>query len=184
MLEPGSVNKLSAREIHAKNKNRNAPSVISSTLIWVHNIRSMHNIGSMFRTADAFAVSGLIMSGYSPAPPRQEISKTALGADETVAWSYFESWETALSYLKQYQYTIIGLEQTDQSVLISDLNITSTSKICIVPGNEIQGIDEDIMPHIDVFTEIPQYGNKHSLNVSVATGIALYALHEKSRYLR
>jgi tRNA G18 (ribose-2'-O)-methylase SpoU len=179
-----TARKLSARDIYQKNKARNVPRLTGQTLLWIHNIRSMHNIGAMFRTADAFALSGLIISGYSPTPPRSEISKTALGADQTVNWRYFEFWQSALQYLREHNYTLIGLEQTDKSILISELDVTNYEKMCIVPGNEVQGIDSEIMPFIDVFTEIPQYGNKHSLNVSVATGVALYAIHEKARFLK
>ena len=144
----------------------------------MHNIRSMHNIGSVFRSADAFGIKEIILSGYTPTPPRPEISKTALGAETTVSWAYFQSIEEVLSYLKDENYTLIGLEQTDSSILISDLNLSSDSRICLVSGNEITGIDDQIISHLDQIVEIPQYGKKHSLNVSVATGIALFSIHE------
>jgi 23S rRNA (guanosine2251-2'-O)-methyltransferase len=174
------ANKLTAIQIHSKNRSRTVPGLTASTLIWLHNIRSMHNIGSIFRTADAFAAAGIVISGYSPVPPRQEITKTALGADETVNWIYFDTAFAVIEYLRKQKYTLIGLEQTDKSVALSSLDLSNIEKICIIPGNEIHGIDSELMTYIDIFTEIPQYGNKHSLNVSVATGIAIFAINEKA----
>lgn len=138
----------------------------------------MHNVGSAFRSADAFGIKGIILSGYTPTPPRPEISKTALGADESVLWRSFSSADEALNELRTNDYELIGLEQTDNSELISDLNVNSSDKLCLIMGNEVSGIDDELLPHIKTFAEIPQYGQKHSFNVSVAAGIALFAFHE------
>ncbi|HAC15003.1 MAG TPA: RNA methyltransferase [Bacteroidetes bacterium] len=141
----------------------------------------MHNIGSVFRTSDAFGIKEILLSGYTPVPPRPEISKTALGADQSVTWKSFVQIDDVLNYLKGQNYELVGLEQTDSSILINKLPIQHTSRICLISGNEITGIDDQIIPQLDYVVEIPQYGKKHSLNVSVATGIALFSIHELFR---
>lgn len=173
--------KLDTTQIAAQNAERIQPGGFGESIIWLHNIRSMHNVGSAFRSADAFGVKMLILSGYTPSPPRAEISKTALGADEYVNWQYFSGHEEAYNYLKNLGYHFIGLEQTSDSVPIYDLPFGSDGRLCLVFGNEVTGIDDEILDCIDNFAEIPQYGKKHSLNVSVAVGIALYAVHELFR---
>lgn len=173
--------KLNTKQIFDRNQVRNVPSGFDSTIVWLHNIRSMHNVGSAFRSADAFGVKGLILSGYTPAPPRPEISKTALGADESVDWKQFDRLEGALHWFHQNNYFLIGLEQTSDSKLIYDLEPSTEQNIALVFGNEVHGIDNEILPHLHQIVEIPQYGNKHSLNISVAVGIALFALHESYR---
>lgn len=170
--------KLTTKSIYDRNQSRVAPNGFDSTKIWIHNIRSMHNVGSVFRSADAFGVSEIIISGYSPSPPRPEISKTALGADEFVRWSYHDDIHETARNLKSEGYLLIGLEQTSESIPINSIDLNGSMKCCIIPGNEISGIDDELLPHIDVFVEIPQYGRKHSLNVSVALGVALYAFHD------
>ena len=170
--------KLNTRTIFERNQSRTVPKGFQDTVVWMHDIRSMHNIGSVFRSADAFGIKELILSGYTPSPPRPEISKTALGAEKCVRWTYLSSILDVLEYLKAEKYTLIGLEQADSSILISDLKLNSDSRICLVSGNEITGIDDQILSHLDQIVEIPQYGKKHSLNVSVATGIALFSIHE------
>lgn len=170
--------KLSTKHIYDRNQSRIAPIGFDSTKIWIHNIRSMHNVGSVFRSADAFGISEIIISGYTPCPPRPEISKTALGADEFVRWSYRTDIHETAIHLKSEGYVLIGLEQTTESIPINALELHASLKCCIIPGNEISGIDDQLIPYIDVFVEIPQYGRKHSLNVSVALGVALYALHD------
>jgi 23S rRNA (guanosine2251-2'-O)-methyltransferase len=170
--------KLSTKSIFERNQSRNTPSGFQNVKLWLHNIRSLHNVGSAFRSADAFGISSIILSGYTSIPPRPEIAKTALGADEFVKWEYFKTVNDVITSLRNNQYKIIGLEQTTDSVIISDLSISSDVNICLVFGNEVTGIDDDILTHLDHIVEIPQYGRKHSLNISVAVGISLYALHE------
>jgi len=146
-------------------------------MICLHNIRSMHNVGSAFRSADAFGVTKVLLSGYTPSPPRVEISKTALGADEWVPWQYDSDGFSLLSSYKKEGWSILGIEQTRDSKLISsslDLNKPSI----FVFGNEVLGLDDDILNICDAVYEIPQYGQKHSLNVSVSVGICLYAAHQ------
>jgi tRNA G18 (ribose-2'-O)-methylase SpoU len=173
------VNKLTTKEILEENLAREAPAKLGSVKVLVHNIRSLHNVGSIFRSADAFGISEVILSGYSATPPRDEINKTAIGAEEFVEWSHYETGTEALTKLKEDGYHIIGLEQTTNSTPLPDLDISTSAKICLVLGNEVTGIDEDILHLIDEFVAIPQFGHKHSLNVSVAAGVTLYALLDK-----
>jgi tRNA G18 (ribose-2'-O)-methylase SpoU len=131
----------------------------------------------MFRTADSFGISKLILSGYTPVPPRPEISKTALGADEFVDWVAFKTVDEAYEMIRKHNYRLVGLEQTTSSIPIQEFTIDHRP-VCLVLGNEISGIDEQQLPLLEIEIEIPQYGRKHSLNVSVAAGIALFHLHE------
>lgn len=143
-------------------------------VLWLHNVRSLHNVGAAFRNADAFGVKEIYLSGYTPHPPRPEITKTAIGAEEHVAWKAIEDPPQKIDSLKNNGYQIIGLEQTDSSTLLSEFK-PEKKKICLILGNEVTGIDTDIIPLLDTSVEIPQFGMKHSLNVSVASGVALYA---------
>jgi len=131
-------------------------------------------VGAAFRNADAFGVKEICISGYTPRPPRPEITKTAIGAEEHVTWHSVDDPKKKISDLKKSSYQIIGLEQTDTSELLSEFK-PQTHKICLILGNEVTGIDTDIIPFLDKAVEIPQFGMKHSLNVSVACGVALYA---------
>lgn len=156
------------------------PRGFEKTVVWLHNIRSLHNVGSVFRTADSFGISMVILSGYTPRPPRPEISKTALGAEEFVPWTGFDSIDSALKMLKSSGYRLVGFEQTNNSIELHELKLDKRP-ICLILGNEISGIDEEVLPHLDVVVEIPQYGRKHSLNVSVAAGVGVFYMHELYR---
>ncbi len=137
------------------------------------NIRSLYNIGSLFRTADSALVEELILTGYTPHPPREEIKKTALGADETVPWQYFKDPVDAISYLKDKSVNVIAVEITNKKRMYDSLTIEEFP-LCLVLGNEITGIDNHILAMCDDAIEIPMYGVKHSLNVSVAAGITVF----------
>jgi len=141
----------------------------------LHNIRSLYNVGSIFRTADAGLAQNLLLTGYTPTPPRKEIAKTALGADQTVAWQYFSTTQQAIEHLRQQMpaVTILAVELAECSRSLYELS-RADFPLCLVLGNEITGIDDDILALCDGAVEIPMYGVKHSLNVSVATGIALF----------
>ena len=136
------------------------------------NIRSLYNVGSIFRTADAGLANELILCGYTPKPPRTEISKTSLGAVDSVHWSYFKNPIDAINEQKSKGYKIIALELTDKKRIYTSLE-KSEFPICIVLGNELTGLDDVLLKECDDAIEIPMYGVKHSLNVSVAAGIAL-----------
>lgn len=174
------MEKLSTKEILNKNLSRSVPGGMDNCKIVMHDVRSMHNIGAAFRNADAFGIDELILSGFSPTPPRPEISKTAIGAVDYVQWHQSDDIHRTLQELKGNNFMILGLEQTTNSVLLPDFELSTEKKICLLFGNEVTGIDNDILPLIDDFLEIPQFGHKHSLNVSVTVGIALYGLLVKS----
>lgn len=138
------------------------------------NVRSMHNVGAVFRTADAFIVERVILCGITPVPPHREIHKAALGATETVEWIYVKDISEALQILKNQGCTVVGLEQTTASVNIDSYIVKRGEKYALVLGNEVDGLSDDALPLYNTFLEIPQLGTKHSLNVSVCAGIAMW----------
>lgn len=143
-------------------------------IVVLDNVRSQSNIGSVFRTSDAFRIEAIYLCGISATPPSREIHKTALGATESVEWKYFDSSVEAINELKNQEYQIIGIEQAEKSILIQDFEPLPQQKYGLVFGNEVMGIDDSIMEMCDKCLEIPQSGTKHSLNVSVAAGIILW----------
>lgn len=141
--------------------------------IMLCNIRSLYNVGSIFRTADSALVSELILCGFTPHPPRKEIEKTALGAVDTVNWSYFENTIEGIQEQKKKGVKVIAVEITSKSRSYSTLK-TEDYPLCLLMGNELVGLDDELLVHCDDAIDIPMYGTKHSLNVSVATGIVVY----------
>ena len=144
-------------------------------MVVLDNIRSMHNVGSVFRTADAFLAEGICLCGYTPQPPHRDIHKTALGATETVDWIYFPTTLEAIQALKERGYKVYAIEQVEGSVSLEKFSHTDQS-IAIVFGNEVEGVDSEVLKLCDGCIEIPQLGMKHSLNISVAAGIVLWEL--------
>jgi len=142
-------------------------------IIVLDNIRSMNNIGSAFRTADAFRVESIYLCGITATPPHREIQKTALGATESVNWQYFNSTLDAVKKLKSEGYKLFSIEQAEESIFLSKF-VPENEKIAYVFGNEINGVDEQVMQIVDGCIEIPQFGTKHSLNVSVSIGIVIW----------
>lgn len=140
----------------------------------VDNVRSLNNIGAMFRTADAFMVSQIVLCGISSPPPSPEIHKTALGAEETVAWSYYTDTIEAIEVLRASGYTICCLEQVKGSIELQKFEVSDAGKYAIVVGNEVDGVDQRVVDASDVALEIPQHGTKHSLNVSVSAALSLW----------
>lgn len=164
-------------ELHEINRNRVSPDKISGlkrlpVYVLLDNIRSLYNVGSIFRTADAARVEKIILTGITGTPPRKEIDKTALGASETVPWEYKHSPASALEGLKKQGIPIIILEHTDSNIEYKKMDFPFPC--CLVLGNEVNGIQEEILGMSDASIEIPMYGTKHSLNVSVAFGIVIY----------
>lgn len=143
-------------------------------VVILDNIRSMHNVGAAFRTADAFLVQEIILCGITPQPPHREIHKAALGATESVDWSHESDINVTINDLKSRGFEILGIEQTSDSKMISDFTIDKTKKYAVILGNEVEGISDEALPNIDTFLEIPQLGTKHSLNVSVCGGIVMW----------
>ena len=147
-------------------------------VVILDNIRSMHNIGSIFRTCDAIGVVQIILCGICATPPNKEIHKTALGSTEYVKWQYVSSTCEAVEQLKKESYSIIAMEQTQNSIHLEDYK-KKNSKICLIFGNEIKGVSKEVLPMCDLSLEIQQYGVKKSMNVAVAAGISLWAITKK-----
>jgi len=144
--------------------------------ILLDNVRSLHNVGSAFRTADAFLIEKIILTGITGKPPHREIEKTALGATESVDWEYIEKPEDAVDALKRGGYRIVAVEQTTESIPLQKFAVSSAEKICLVFGNEINGVSEGVIAQADLAIEIPQQGTKHSLNISVCVGIVVWEM--------
>ncbi len=149
------------------------------------DIRSCHNVGAMFRTADACGVTKLFLVGYTPCPPRPQIDKVSLGAETWMPWEKRKDLKRLILNLKKKRFFIIGLEKIETSVEIEKLRNLETKDLALVVGNEVDGIDEEILQLCDVVVHIPMYGKKESLNVSVAAGIAMYEISQKvSRFVK
>lgn len=141
------------------------------------NIRSGSNVGAVFRTADAFAVQEILLCGITACPPDREILKTALGATESVKWRHFSSTQDALKELKESGYRTLAIEQADTSIYLNEFNFDfENERLALVFGNEVKGVDDALIPLLDGCLEIPQFGTKHSLNVSVCAGVVLWEL--------
>ena len=148
-------------------------------VVVLDNIRSQNNVGSVFRTSDAFRLQGIYLCGITATPPHREIHKTALGATESVDWQYFATTLEAVKTLHSNGYTILAVEQADGSILLSDFQPTAGNKFAIIFGNEVHGIEDEVLTYADGCIEIPQYGTKHSINVSVAVGIVIWDVFVK-----
>ena len=138
------------------------------------NLRSQHNIGSVFRTADAFRVEKLLLCGITATPPNREINKTALGATESMEWKYYQNVRDAILELKEKGYLIVAVEQAEGSIPLHLFKPESVDRIALIFGNEVNGVSEEVMELADSCIEIPQFGTKHSLNVSITAGIVLW----------
>ncbi len=148
-------------------------------VVVLDSVRSMHNVGAIFRTADAFLVEKIVLCGITPTPPHREIHKAALGATESVDWVFEKDISHALRNLKKENYQILGIEQTTNSSKITDYQIIKPQKYVLVLGNEVDGLSDEAFPLYDNFLEIPQLGTKHSLNVSVCGGIVMWEFFKK-----
>lgn len=172
-LQNEELNRITTEEFKQTNK--------TPLIIVLDNIRSLNNIGSVFRTADAFLIEAVYLCGITAQPPHRDIQKTALGATETVTWKYFENTKDALSNLKQNQYKIASIEQTQNSTMLNDFKVKLDEKWALVFGNEVNGVEQEIINQSDVVIEIPQYGTKHSLNISVSAGIVVWEIQKQFR---
>lgn len=150
-------------------------------VVVLDNVRSALNVGSFFRTCDAFGISSLYLCGITASPPHKEIQKTAIGATESVDWRYFNHTTEAIQQLNHEGYRVIGIEHTDQSTSLSSLDLTLGESYALVFGNEVDGISDEVIKQLNEAVEIEQFGTKHSLNVAVCGGIVI---HQVSRRLR
>jgi tRNA G18 (ribose-2'-O)-methylase SpoU len=143
-------------------------------VVVLDNVRSLHNVGSVFRTSDAYCVQKVILCGISAAPPNAEIHKSALGAEFSVDWAYFQDTVEPLVELKHQGYKLFAVEQTEQSNMLDNFHIKKNEKCAVIFGNEVHGVQQNVIDLCDDCIEIPQFGTKHSLNVSVAAGIVIW----------
>jgi len=171
--------KLLNSELHRKSKSEFKSAEKIPLTIVLDNIRSMNNIGSVFRTSDAFLIEKILLCGITAQPPHNDIRKTALGATESVEWQYFEKTENAINFLKQNSYIIISIEQVEESIMLQNFNIEKNNKYALIFGNEVKGVQQEIVDKSDFCIEIPQEGTKHSLNISVSAGIVLWDFYRK-----
>lgn len=148
-------------------------------VIVLDNVRSMNNIGSIFRTSDAFLVQSVCLCGITAHPPHKDIHKTALGATDTVEWKYYSKTEEAIDQLHESGFTIIGIEQTEDSIQLQDFHPEEIQKYALVFGHEVRGVQQKIINRCDINLEIPQFGSKHSLNISVCAGIVIWDVFRK-----
>ena len=148
-------------------------------VVILDNIRSLNNVGSVFRTSDAFRIEKIVLCGFTATPPNKEIHKTALGAEDSVEWQFVENTEDAILSLKEKDYTICSIEQVEDSVPLPDFQVSKDKKYALIFGNEVKGVQQKIVDLSDYSIEIPQEGTKHSLNISVSTGIVLWEFYSK-----
>ncbi|TCV06742.1 SpoU rRNA methylase family protein [Sphingobacterium alimentarium] len=150
--------------------------------IILDNVRSMHNVGSAFRTADGFAIEQILLCGITATPPHREIEKTALGATQSVQWAHYKETTDAIDDLKKQGYQIFAIEQAAGSISLEQFETSKTDKYAFVFGNEVHGVDDEVMKLVDGCIEIPQFGTKHSFNVSVTIGIVLWDILKKIKF--
>ena len=171
-----AMRKLGMDELNRKTVDEFKEAEKNRVIVVLENIRSMQNVGSVFRTADAFLVEAVYLIGYTPQPPHRDIHKTALGATETVSWKYFAKTSEAIDELKANGYKLFGIEQTEGSILLQDFKKEQEEKIALIFGNEAEGVEQETLLQCEGCIEIPQFGMKHSLNISVAAGVVLWEI--------
>lgn len=174
-LKITELNRISAEEFKKADK---LPLVVV-----LDNVRSLHNIGSVFRTSDAFRVECIYLCGITAVPPHPEIHKTALGAEFTVDWKYVNNAIEAVDNLRQKGYIVYSVEQTENSIMLENIRLEQEKRYAVVLGNEVKGVQQEVIDHSDGCIEIPQYGTKHSLNVSVAAGIIIWDLSKQLKIM-
>jgi tRNA G18 (ribose-2'-O)-methylase SpoU len=173
------MRKILNRELGRKNLEQYRNSSKSPFVIVLDNVRSQNNVGSVFRTADAFLTEKICLCGITSTPPHRDIQKTALGATESVGWKYYSATLEAISELTEEGYRIVGIEQTEGSVLLQDFSISPGQKYALVFGHEVNGVSQEVIDQCDYCIEIPQFGTKHSFNIAVSAGIVLWELSKK-----
>ena len=174
-----AMRKLGMDELNRKSVDEFKEAEKNKVIVVLENIRSMQNVGSVFRTADAFLMEAIYLIGYTPQPPHRDIHKTALGATESVTWKYFPKTNDAIAELKVEGYKIYGIEQAEGSILLQDFKRGEAEKIALIFGNEAEGVEQETLHECEGCIEIPQFGMKHSLNISVAAGVVLWEMARK-----
>ncbi|MEO6730164.1 MAG: RNA methyltransferase [Ferruginibacter sp.] len=174
------MRKLSMDELNRKSVEEVKQAEKIPVIVVLENIRSAYNVGSVFRTADAFLLEAIFLCGYTCTPPHKEIKKTALGAEDSVTWKHFDSTNLAINELHEIGYRVFVVEQTEGSTMLNDLNYVAGEKIAVIFGNEVSGVEDGTIAQCDGCIEIPQFGMKHSLNIATAAGVVLWELVRKS----
>lgn len=167
------LNRMDIEEFHQSEK--------LPLIIVLDNIRSLHNVGSVFRTADAFRLQGVWLCGITACPPAAEIHKTALGAEDSVSWEYFKDTLDAVERLQREGYEVLAVEQVEGSLKLNTFRIDPAKRYALILGNEVKGVRQDVVDAADAALEIPQYGTKHSMNVSVTAGIVMWEFERQMR---
>jgi tRNA G18 (ribose-2'-O)-methylase SpoU len=175
-LKNSELNRLSAEDFRKAEK--------SPFCIVLDNVRSLNNVGSVFRTADAFLAEKIYLCGITATPPHKDIHKTALGSTESVVWEYFKTTMEAVSTLKSAGYILVAVEQTTGSISLENFKISPGKKYAFIFGHEVRGVDQDIVDSCDSCIVIPQSGTKHSLNISVSTGVVLWEIFRQVKSSR
>jgi len=170
------MQKLSMSELNRLTPEEFKRSKKTPVIAVLENIRSAYNVGSVFRTADAFLLESIYLIGYTAQPPHKEIKKTALGAEDTVEWHYFADTQSAIENLKKNGYKVYAVEQVTNSISLENLTIDNDEKIAVIFGNEVSGVEQDNILRCDGCIEIPQLGMKHSLNIATAAGVVLWEI--------
>ena len=176
------MRKLENKELQRKTVEDFKEAKKTPLLIVLDDIRSLHNIGSVFRTADAFLIEKIYLCGITAVPPNKEIHKTALGATETVTWEYQKDVLSVIEKLKNENISVFAIEQVENAVFLQDFKVDTTKKYALVFGNEVYGVSQNAIALCDGSIEIPQLGTKHSLNISVSAGIVVWDLFQKMKY--
>ena len=170
-LKVTEMGRMSVEEYHAAEK--------TPLVVVLDHVRSLYNVGSIFRTADAFRLAGVCLCGITAVPPHPEIHKTALGAEDSVDWKYFKDTLDAVKWLKDSGYEVLAVEQCEGSTMLNDFNVEPEKRYAIILGNEVKGVQQSVVDECEGCLEIPQYGTKHSMNVSVTAGIVIWELVKK-----
>ncbi len=172
-LKLEELNRISAEEFKQSEK--------TPLIVVLDNIRSLHNVGAVFRTSDAYLVEAVYLCGITSTPPNAEMHKAALGAEFSVDWKYFEHTMDAIQQLKEDGYIVYSIEQAEGSTMLPDLEVDKSKKHAVVLGHEVKGVQQEVIDASDICVELPQYGTKHSLNISVTAGIVIWELAMKLR---
>lgn len=173
------MRKLANAELERLNKEEFKEAVKTPIIVILDDIRSLHNIGSVFRTADAFLIEKIYLCGITAVPPNKEIHKTALGATETVTWEYAKDVLEVIKKLKEENVVVFSIEQTENAIMLNDFGVKPNEKYALIFGNEVKGVSQEAINLSDGVIEIPQLGSKHSLNISVSAGIVIWDLFQK-----
>ena len=175
-LKNEELNRLSLEDYKEKEKHQ--------VVLILDNVRSRNNVGSAFRTGDAFLIKEILLCGITARPPHREIHKTALGATDSVSWSYYESTIEAVQKMRDTGFTIVAVEQADEKIMLQNYKPEAGEKLAFVFGNEVRGVSDDVVNVSDFVLELPQYGTKHSLNISVSIGVVLWDVMNKMCLLK